>query len=283
MKYSVIIPTFNRIKTLERAIESVLCQTLPAEQLIVVDDGSIDGTFDWLQQRYLNNHHSRVFVIHQKNSGVSAARNKGFEKTSTDWVALLDSDDEWLPQKMQKQADEIEKTGLRVCHSEEIWIRDGARVNPKRKHRKNRGNIFHDCLKLCAMSPSAIVLHRSIWEEFNGFDESFIVCEDYDLWLRICNEYSVALVDEPLIRKYGGHADQLSRQYFGMDKYRIIAMQKLLGVVEQKDKVLSLRKEIEEKLMVLYKGALKHQNNELIAFCEERYSLFNIQKINHIN
>jgi len=71
-----------------------------------------------------------------------------------------------------------------VCHTEEIWIRNGVRVNAKKKHQKKRGDIFSDCLQLCAMSPSAIVLHKDIFTEFKGFDEGFTVCEDYDFTCR---------------------------------------------------------------------------------------------------
>lgn len=275
MKYSVIIPIFNRLPLLKRALDSVFAQTLSAKQVIVVDDGSTDGSAGWVQK-----HYPQVEIVRQNNAGVSAARNAGFEKVSTDWIALLDSDDEWLPEKMQRQSDEIASSHLKVCHTEEIWIRNGVRVNAKKKHQKRRGDIFSDCLQLCAMSPSAIVLHRSIWESYGGFDESFVVCEDYDLWLRICANHKVALVEEPMIRKYGGHEDQLSRQYFGMDQYRIMAMQKLLGIdlpdnIKLPDnKVSQLRQVLGKKLSLLFKGALKHQNAELISFCEERDFLF---------
>ena len=271
MHYSVIIPTFNRLELLKRAINSVYMQTLPAEKIIVVDDGSTDDTY-----QYISLHYPEVILIKQKNKGVSAARNRGFAEVSTQWVSLLDSDDEWLPQKMEKQLLELEKTQLKVCHSEEIWIRNGVRVNAKNKHQKKSGDIFFDCLKLCAMSPSAIVMDSSVWKEFDGFDESFIVCEDYDLWLRIAEKYPVALVEQAQIRKYGGHDDQLSRQYYGMDKFRIMAMQKMLSVELPEEKSLALRNMIKKKLIILMKGAIKHQNQELIAFCDQREYLLNL-------
>ena len=269
MSYSVVIPTYNRAKVLARALDSVLSQTVKAAEVIVVDDGSNDQT-----QALIANDYPNVIVISQDNQGVSAARNSGFNKVTTEWVALLDSDDEWLPQKMEMQLIELEKTNLLLCHSEEIWIRNGVRINAKNKHKKKRGDIFSDCLLLCAMSPSSIVLHRDIWQEFDGFDEEFIVCEDYDLWLRICAKYEVALIDSPQVKKYGGHADQLSRQYFGMDKFRILAMQKLLNANLSFEQAKQLKVVLQDKLAILYQGALKHSNHELLKFCEQRRHLF---------
>ena len=269
MSYSVVIPTYNRAHVLVRAIDSVLNQTVKAAEIIVVDDGSNDQT-----RALVENDYPDVILITQENQGVSVARNNGFDHVNSDWVALLDSDDEWLSRKMELQLLELERTALLVCHSEEIWIRDGVRVNAKNKHKKKRGDIFSDCLHLCAMSPSSIVMHRDIWQEFGGFDEEFIVCEDYDFWLRLCAKYEVALIDDPQVKKYGGHADQLSRQYFGMDKYRILAMQKLLHENLLRKQSEQLEMVLQKKLTILYQGALKHKNHELLAFCEQRKHLF---------
>jgi len=276
MNYSVIIPTYNRLDVLKRALLSVYAQTIAPTEVIVVDDASTDETVDWLKEHYPQ----LVLLEHQQNQGVSAARNTAIQycqeegQWKTEWLAFLDSDDEWLPEKMQQQSQELEKTGLKVCHTEEIWIRNGVRVNAKKKHQKKRGDIFSDCLQLCAMSPSAIVLHKDIFTEFKGFDEGFTVCEDYDLWLRICAKYPVALVEQAMIKKYGGHEDQLSRRYFGMDKYRIMAMQKLLDSNLPKEKRNELHQVLFKKLGILKQGAEKHQNQELLAFCESRDELF---------
>lgn len=271
-EYSVIIPTYNRSALLDRALKSVLAQTVLPAKIIVIDDGSTDETEALVASKYPN-----VVYYKQSNQGVSAARNAGFSHVDTQWIALLDSDDEWLPKKMELQLTELENSGLLICHSEEIWIRNGVRVNPKNKHKKKRGDIFSDCLALCAMSPSSIVMHRDIWIEFDGFDEDFVVCEDYDLWLRICAKYEVALIDESQVRKYGGHEDQLSRLYFGMDKYRIMAMQKLIGHKMSKNHDGLLISMLKKKLEILYQGAKKHQNSELLIFCEQRQYLLNIK------
>ena len=268
MNYSVIIPTYNRKEVLARALDSVIAQTLEAQEVIVVDDGSTDNTKEFITRNY-----PQVIFLRQENRGVSAARNYGFQHAKGEWIALLDSDDEWLPRKMEWQCAELKGSNLLVCHTEEIWVRNGVRVNAKKKHKKKRGDIFSDCLSLCAMSPSSIVLHRDLWNEFDGFDENFIVCEDYDLWLRICAQYEVALVEKASIIKYGGHEDQLSRQYFAMDKYRVIAMEKLIKKLPSKEKNKLLLQKLEQKLMILAIGAKKHKNEELLNFCKDRHHL----------
>ncbi len=177
---SVIIPTYNRAHTLSRALDSVLAQTHPADEVIVIDDGSTDSTVELLQNSYPN-----VTLIQQQNRGVSAARNSGIRASHSEWVALLDSDDEWLPDKLNKQLALVsQQPEYKIIHSDEIWIRYGVRVNQMKKHIKKGGWIFQDCLPLCAISPSAVMIHRSVFDDVGLFDESLPACEDYDLWLR---------------------------------------------------------------------------------------------------
>lgn len=224
MQVSVVIPTHNRAHLLARALDSVLAQTLPALEIIVVDDGSTDDTRGLVAERY-----PQCIYLKQPQTGVSAARNAGIQAASGDWIAFLDSDDAWLPGKLEAQRDCLAAhPGVRLCHCEEIWIRQGRRVNPMRKHAKAGGWIYQRCLPLCVISPSAALLHRNLLEDVGGFDESLPACEDYDLWLRICAQESVAFVEQPQIEKYGGHDDQLSQRYWGMDRFRIQALEKML-------------------------------------------------------
>lgn len=223
-RISVVIPTRDRRSQLPRALDSAAAQTLAPLEVIVVDDGSTDGTRADLERRF-----SGVRVLRQDRRGVSAARNCGIAAASGDWIALLDSDDEWLPTKLERQVEALRCEPSRlICHCDEIWIRNGVRVNPKRKHSKHGGWIFSQCLRLCAMSPSAVLIAKSLLETCGPFDESLPACEDYDLWLRICSRHPVLFVDEPLVIKYGGHADQLSRSTWGLDRFRIRALDKLL-------------------------------------------------------
>ncbi|MDE2825547.1 MAG: glycosyltransferase family 2 protein, partial [Gemmatimonadota bacterium] len=215
---SVVIPTYNRADRLPSAIRSVLEQTAPPAEIIVVDDGSTDGTPALVRT------FPGVRYLRQENQGVSAARNHGIGAAKHDWIALLDSDDEWLPGKLERQWGALERDPrYRFCHTDEIWIRKGRRVNPMKKHAKYGGHIFHHCLPLCVISPSSALIHRDLFERFGMFDPELPVCEDYDLWLRICAREPVLYVDEPLLLKYGGHEDQLSRAYWGMDRFRIRA------------------------------------------------------------
>ena len=223
-KVSVIIPTYNRGEVVLRALRSVFAQDHAVDQVIVVDDGSTDDTIERVERNFPG-----VELIVQTNHGVSHARNRGIERARNEWLAFLDSDDEWLPGKITAQLAAIMSDGIsRVCHSDEIWVRNGRRVNPMNKHRKYGGDIFLHCLPRCVMSPSSVVLHRSVVEELGGFDETLPVCEDYDLWLRIASQTTVLYVPEKLLIKYGGHEDQLSRSSWGMDRYRIQALEKLL-------------------------------------------------------
>jgi GT2 family glycosyltransferase len=262
MQISVIIPSFNRIQTLIRAIESVLEQRSVVDEIIVVDDGSKDNTAALVSQHYPN-----IKLIRQANQGVSAARNTGIRQARFEWIALLDSDDSWLPEKisMIRQA-QLQNPEYHLFHSDEIWIRNGVRVNPMKKHGKNGGWIFESCLPLCAISPSAVVLRRSLLHTTGYFDESLPTCEDYDLWLRICHEFPVHYIDRRLIIKYGGHADQLSRRYWGMDRFRIRSLVKLLQQHNlQQNYRFAVLSTLVAKLEVLLKGAEKHDNQEVIA------------------
>jgi glycosyltransferase involved in cell wall biosynthesis len=222
---SAVIPTHNRSAALRRALDSVFAQTRPADEVVVVDDGSLDDTPAWIPRDFPD-----VTYIRQDNAGVSAARNRGVASCRSEWIAFLDSDDEWRPKKLELQIEALAANpGYPVCHTNEIWIRDGRRVNEGRRHAKSGGWIFQMCLSLCVISPSSAVIRRSLLCELGGFDETLPVCEDYDLWLRICARHPVLFLEEPLTVKYGGHADQLSRRFWGMDRFRIRAIDKILS------------------------------------------------------
>lgn len=220
---SVIIPTYNRAWILREAIESVLAQDFKDFELIVVDDGSTDDT-----GKILDDYKGDLVVIRQSNTGVSAARNRGIDAAAGRLLAFLDSDDLWLPRKLSTQVAFFESNPSAVINqTEEIWIRNGVRVNPKIRHHKFSGMIFERSLALCLVSPSAVMVKRSLFDEVGRFDEALPACEDYDLWLRISWRYPVHLIETPLIIKRGGHADQLSKAA-GLDKFRIQALQKII-------------------------------------------------------
>ena len=224
---SVVIPTYNRAGLLERALASIAQQSFPASEVLIVDDGSDDETLEMVGERF-----PAFEVLSQPNRGVSSARNRGIRAARHEWIALLDSDDEWTPDKLEAQIAALDaEPGRRLVHCDEIWVRHGIRVNPRLRHRKTGGWIFRRCLPLCVISPSSAMLHRSVFEDVGLFDESLPACEDYDFWLRFTARNPVLFVDRPLVVKHGGHADQLSQRVKALDRYRIQALAKLLEVV----------------------------------------------------
>jgi len=220
---SVIIPTYNRGWILKEAIDSVLAQDYKGYELIVVDDGSTDNT-----REILDTYGQNIIVLRQTNKGVSAARNRGIAEAGGQLVAFLDSDDLWLPRKLSRQVDFFNLNPAAVINqTEEFWIRNGVRVNPKDRHRKPSGMIFERSLGLCLVSPSAVMIQKKLFDAVGVFDENLPACEDYDLWLRIGCRYPVHLIATPLIIKRGGHGDQLSKAP-GLDKFRIKALKKII-------------------------------------------------------
>ncbi len=260
---SVIIPTYNRSAVLPRAINSVLAQKGTEFELIIVDDGSTDD-----MQKILvpstTHHDSRgpwpmARIFHQENRGPSAARNLGIKHAKGEWIAFLDSDDEWKPGKLTAQLKFFEKNpDYLICQTEEIWIRNGQRVNPMKKHKKFGGWIFEKCLPLCVVSPSAVMMHRKLFDAVGLFDESLPACEDYDLWLRIASRYPIGLIETPYIFKYGGHADQRSREFPAMDRFRIQSLAKILSQnILTPEQTTAARKTLDEKARIYIEGALK--------------------------
>lgn len=249
---SVIIPTRNRSALLRRALESVGAQTHPPQEIIVVDDGSTDDTAQWIGVDF-----PQVHYLLQPHRGVAAARNTGIGAATGEWIAFLDSDDEWCPAKLERQLDATRgQPRYQLCHTDEIWIRRGRRVNAGKRHAKSGGSIFRRCLPLCVISPSSVLVRRSLLENVGRFDETLPVCEDYDLWLRICSRNPVLFVDEALVVKHGGHEDQLSRRFWGMDRYRIAALEKILasGVLSAGDREATIRTLL-DKIEVYVTGA----------------------------
>ena len=220
---SVILPTYNRAWILKEAIDSVLAQDFKDFELIVVDDGSTDDT-----GQILDSYDQDLMVLHQSNRGVSAARNRGIDAAAGRLIAFLDSDDLWLPRKLTTQVNFFNSNPAAVINqTEEIWIRNGIRVNPRTRHHKFSGMIFEKSLALCLVSPSAVMMRRSLFDEVGLFDEDLPACEDYDLWLRLSWRYYVHLIETPLIIKRGGHTDQLSKAP-GLDKFRIQSLKKII-------------------------------------------------------
>jgi len=255
---SVIIPTYNRAWTLEAAVDSVLAQEYPNVEILVVDDGSTDET-----PALLDRYGDTIRVLTIENGGVSRARNHGIAASTGEFIAFLDSDDSWLPGKLTEQVGFFEKNPeALICQTEEIWIRNGKRVNPCKHHKKPSGDIFEASLHLCLVSPSAVMMRRSLFDTVGLFDESLPACEDYDLWLRIACRYPVYTTPSPLVVKHGGHDDQLSKTPL-LDRFRIQSMVRLLEhealSTAQKEATLTV---LQKKGRIYAKGCLKHGREE---------------------
>jgi glycosyltransferase involved in cell wall biosynthesis len=258
MNIDVIIPTFNRAELVVLAIDSVLAQSYQNFLLHIVDDGSTDNT-QALLSKYSQN--PKINIHHIQNGGVAHSRNYGIKNSQNEWICFLDSDDEWLPQKLEKQVHFLSHNSqYEFAHTEEIWIRNGVRVNPKTKHSKASDDLFKRSLEFCLISPSTVMMKRSLFQKYGPFEEEHVVCEDYDLWIKILAHEDVGYIPEALVNKYGGHEDQLSSKYFAMDYWRIKSLVNLYGSnvnQSQKDLIIDVLK---RKSEILLKGYQKHQN-----------------------
>ncbi len=260
-KISVVIPTYNRVTFLRRAITSVLKQSFPVNEIIVVDNGSTDQTLSFIKEKFTS-----IKVIIEKKRGVSFARNKGIKNCKNEWIAFLDSDDEWMTSKIEKQFFLLKKSNFKYqfIHTNEIWIKNGILKNQKKKHLKMGGYIFENCLDICKISPSSVMIKKEVFNKYGLFDDRFKVCEDYELWLRLTSKIKIGYVNEPLIKKYGGHAGQLSDKYWGIDRYRIKALEKILITdnlkEQQKLKVLEY---LLSKINIILLGAINRNNTRI--------------------
>jgi len=258
--FSIIIPTYNRRDFIVKAIKSVLNQIYTHFELIIIDDGSTDDTKEIVQSFNDN----RIIYKFHKNHGVSFARNKGLEMVRGDFVAFLDSDDWWTIEKLQKTSTYIQDfPKIKIFHTEEIWHRNGELLKQLKKHKKPTGWVYKKALSLCCISISTVAINREVFETVGMFDESFEACEDYDFWLRATNKYKVKLIPECLTEKDGGRLDQLSSSVWGLDRFRIKALEKMLSsYVLNKENYFETLNVLEKKCKIFAKGALKYGNKE---------------------
>ncbi len=253
MKVSTIITTYNRQEFFKEAVWSVLAQKSPADEVIVVDDGSDDRT-----PLFADMFKGAVRYVRIAHAGISAARNAGVQAASYPWVAFLDSDDLWLPGKLKVQKKfHQDHPDVLISQTEEIWVRRGKVVNPMKKHMKRGDDFTKRSFERCLISPSCVMVHKKIFERVGLFDESLPACEDYDMWLRVLPWFEVGYIPEKLVIKRGGHADQLSRKYEAMDRFRVYAIEKFLEGEAPDEMKAMAREALLKKLNILYQGALK--------------------------
>jgi len=210
---SIVIPTLNRAHLVTRAIKSVLTQTYQDFEIIVVDDGSQDETEKVVQQCG----GKRIkYIKHQKTMGPGAARNTGIDISYGEYIAFLDSDDEWLPTKLEKQITLFKKTtfntGLIYCGVAHI---DQINRNVKEKWIPNyRGYVFEKNLSenFIVSGSSTVIVQRKALEKAGKFDESLPSCEDWDLWIRIARHYEFDYIPEILVNCFA-HSERISSNF----------------------------------------------------------------------
>lgn len=220
---SVIIPTYNRMDFLKSALASVESQTYKNFEIIIADDGSTDGTKDYLKTV----HHQYIGLKHTGKPGY--VRNMGFLSSRGEYIAFLDSDDLWKPEKLAAQVRFfMQNPDMFICHTREIWMRNGKIISQKKQKHKRSGFIFHDALIKCIIGPSTVMLKRELFKDSGMFHPGLEIAEDYELWLRITAKYPVGYIDESLVIKHGGHAAQLSGKYGHIEYFRIQALKHIL-------------------------------------------------------
>jgi len=270
MKISVIIPTHNRAKLLEKTLQSVLSQTYKADEIIIIDDGSTDATKETIEKYIQNN---TIRYLFQKNQGVSSARNHALRVAQNEWICFLDSDDIWEKEKLEKQVEfHLQHPHILFSHTDELWIFNDKIIKQKKHQLKPSGYCFKENIPNTLIGASTVMIHTTVLKDIGCFDETLLACEDYDLWLRILKKYELGLINQKLITKIAGHENQLSFTTKLMDQYRIKALLKHLDS-PYKEQIVQ---EIIKKCDILIKGAIKHNNKEI----EEKYTKLKLLSTN---
>lgn len=245
------------------ALKSVESQTYPYYEIIIVDDGSTDST-----QHYLSTlKHPFILLRHSGKPGY--VRNKGFSAAKGDFITFLDSDDLWKPEKLEMQINFFKThPDIKLCHTREIWERNGKIISQKTQKHRREGYIFNETLKKCIIGPSTVMLTRDLFTEAGMFHPELEIAEDYELWMRITSHHHVGYIETPLVLKRAGHDDQLSEKYGHIEYFRIKALasvinQELLTVPQQRDAIM----EIIKKCRIYTHGCIKRGKfNEACEF-----------------
>lgn len=189
---SVIIPTFNRLELLKQTVESVRNQTFKEYEVVVVNDGSDDGTAAWLGQQ------NDLIVINQENSGIATSRNKGIKTSKGEWLAFLDHDDIWGPDKLQTQVDFI-KSNPEVSMVAVKHVRLGTRIKQNRPGKWMKGDLFVKVFSESFIHTSSVMIKRAVLEKVGGFPTKYRFADEFDVWLKISQKYQIAFFDGPLV------------------------------------------------------------------------------------
>jgi glycosyltransferase involved in cell wall biosynthesis len=208
-RVTTIIPTYNRAARVLEAIRSVLAQSYTDHEVVVVDDGSTDDTEAAIRREF----GERVRYVYKQNGGVSAARNHGIEHAKGELIAFLDSDDQWMPDKLARQIDFLDRhPSYGMVLTELLVVMSDGRetVGRRRASLPVNGWILSDVLRDPRLAPSSVLVRRAVLDAVGGFDPGLVTAEDLDMHLRIALEYPIGLIDEPLVRYSLDGDDKLS-------------------------------------------------------------------------
>ena len=267
---SIIIPVYNRSNLLREAVKSVIYQNFRDFELIIADDCSEENIKKTLETITQIESISLKYLKLQRHSGMPGfVRNSGCKIAEGSYIAFLDSDDLWLPDKLEKQVALITKN-ISICHTREIWQRGDKVVSQSSQRHKREGDIFEDSLIKCIIGPSTVIMERGLFEKHGGFREDIEIAEDYELWLRITESTQVAYIDEPLVIKRAGDWEQLSEKYGQIEIFRIKALKELVEKSFFKsDKMNLAKKVLSEKCRIYASGCRKRGKDSEALFYED--------------
>ncbi len=247
---SVIIPVYNRAFSIRDAVESVLIQSIKPSEIIVIDDGSSFDTASYLKN-YM--HHIRLIKLN-KNKGVSFARNTGIKAACGEYIAFLDSDDLFLPEKLECQINYMAENNLLISHTDEFWYRKDSWVNQGKSNKRYGGYIFDKILDKCRISPSSLIVHKSVFDKSGYFNEDLKVCEDYEISLRFALKYKIGYLEKKLIIKRAVEENSLSAGICHIEYIRYEILEKLYRKINNTLDLNSknaLIREIERKKQII--------------------------------
>ena len=234
---SVIIPTYNRSVLLPRSIRSVLNQTFQDFELIVVDDGSTDNTEEVV--RGFEDKRIR-YIQHEENKGGSAARNTGVKVAQGEYIALLDDDDEWLPEKLERQINKFQElsSDFGVVYSGFSFVYEKSGEVVSSHVPAFRGNVYDRIIKSCILGGSTPLIKKFCFQKAGLFDESLPSCQDWDICIRISKYYNFDFVPDALMRHYA-HGTQISVDLSAKIRAREKLIEKYSVELYQKPRILS--------------------------------------------
>ena len=227
---SVIIPTYNRAKLIKRAVDSVLAQTYNDYEIIIIDDGSTDGTQD-----ILKDYHHSIRYIYKENEGISATRNRGIKEAKGKYLAFLDSDDQWFPDKLAVQVNLMEKNhnlGI-VCSKMNILNGKGEKIGTKPEQKT--GKNFRELLEIGGDLPTSTVMARKeCFDKVGVFDELLPPMEDFEMWVRIASQYDIYTVPDKVFALYYRHDEQITSDKFKVYEGTVKLQKKFIKLFKHK-------------------------------------------------